>query len=147
MRCGLRPAECITDHWCPVLDGRATTEGAQWSATCPGCRERKLSIGVGDRARIVWLCHRGCSISRADLIAAGIADICLPQPTAGRHRKAGDSAETKQLVDFITTEKLPAAALRLGLLIEMGMPATEARDRLNLTKTTYYRAMKQVTDR
>jgi hypothetical protein len=41
----------------------------------------------------------------------------------------------------------PAAALRLGLLIEMGYPAAEARRLLRLTKTTYYRAMSQIATR
>lgn len=147
MRCGLNARNCITDHWCPVLSGRATSTDGTWTLICPVCRERKLSVSAGKRQPIVWTCHRGCEITRDALLAAGIRETCITGRAPGRHRKPGESAELKQIRDFITDEKLPAAALRLGLLLELGLSAQEARRLLRLTKTTYYRAMSQIPTR
>ena len=141
MSCGLLPQDCVTDHYCPPLDGRASSPG-QWSARCPCCGERKLSLRVGDQARVVWKCHRGCA--HADILAAlrnVISAACLPR-APGRHRKPGQPPEMKRLADFIVSEKIPPAALRIALLREMGIPPAEARERLGLKKSTYYDAMK-----
>lgn len=70
---------------------------------------------------------------------------CLPRTRPGRPRKAERSAEIKRLIDFVSTSPdLPAAALRLGLLLELGIPAAEARKLLGFSKTTYYRALKDI---
>lgn len=154
MRCSLDPLDCGSDHIAQALGLRCTGPG-QWSGNCPKCHF-KMTFAVGTKgARFVWTCWRqpargGLSkCSDADIVAAmealGVQRDCV-RP-AGRHRKPGESAELKRLIDYVTDANLPASALRLGVLIDTGMPAEEARQRLGLAKTTYYRALNLISTR
>jgi hypothetical protein len=133
---GMRAADCITDHWLPALDGRAVPAG--WRAPCPVCSTpRALSIQVRG-GRPVWCAHCDPSCDRAAIIAA-IADrvACFSVPR--RRRPAPDLAEVRAL---LLDTSLPPNALRLGVLVALGMGAAEAADQLKMPRRTYYDAVR-----
>ena len=144
MRCGALSAEdCITDHICPPLAGRATRPG-QWSARCPGCGgARRLSITVKN-GRIVWCCHRdpACSTEEIRNALALLLPACVTRtraPRAGIPRQIDRDA----LVELASRD-LPAAALRVGMLRLAGFSAVKARAELGMAKSTYYDALRQL---
>ena len=92
MTCDDDPRFCLGDHIRPHLEGWSSSgpRSHEYQACCPvrthADRHPSLSVGIGDRRRIVWCCHAGCSEAdvRAALVRAGVPDGCLPRVRAQR---------------------------------------------------------------
>lgn len=144
--------DCINDAIAPKLGLHPQkNDESQWAGQCPRCRANfSFRVGDMDGVPFVWTCHRkpapggraACTqeqIKKA-MIARGVsADLLGRVP--GRRRKTEHSPETKRLIDFIVTTRFGDAAMKIGLLRELGVSPAETRRRLNLAKSTYYDAM------
>jgi hypothetical protein len=112
MPCTDPVAQCLAWHIKPKLaHATITNDGLTIRARCPACDHGKdsLTISAGEHARITWHCF-ACSgdgeIHRA-LIAAGVAQSCLPRP------KRDDAA----LIDAATAVLLEGATSRHGWVV------------------------------
>jgi hypothetical protein len=130
--CGLLPADCITDHWCPPLSARR--EPAGWRAPCPVCGSpRGLSIQVKGRYP-AWNLH--CKCDRADVQPE--LDTLVPCRSSSGRRAKKSAPDPDELMAIITDKSIPPNALRVALLRCYGMSAAEIRFMLGLPKSTYY---------
>jgi hypothetical protein len=122
------PRWCLGDHIRPRLDGwaRSGPRPDQYRARCPAHPDRKpsLTIGIGDRGRIVWDCKAGCppAAVRSALVRAGVPDGCLP-PVRGQRT---EDALVAALVTLLTTMP-PGRARDLAIGAEVyGHPRSRA---------------------
>ena len=133
MSCGELPADCIIGHWCEKLPG-AHREPAGWRFDCPVCgRKRRLSVQVKGRYPS-WNLHCGCD--RAE-VQGKLADA-LPGCISSRRRAKKSAPDPDELMAIILDKSIPPNALRVALLRQYGMSATEIRMALGLPKSTYY---------
>lgn len=136
LRCHLSPAECVTDHLCHVLGGRAKDDGQakddecrQWSAHCPAHddRKRSLSITRGTSQRVVWHCQAGCDpteVKRA-MIAKGISPDCIPWDPRKGHPKGSPALSER---DVIAEMERTIAGLRQTIAeIEQAVTSDDAK--------------------
>ncbi len=128
--CGLPAADCITDHWCPVLGG--WKEPAGWRAPCPACgSKRALSIQVkGPRPSWNVLCTCDRTEVRAKL--AELLPSCVSARYTPKHTAGPD-----ELISIILDKSLPPNALRVLLLHELGMSTSDIRSKLALPKQSW----------
>jgi hypothetical protein len=133
--CGLNAADCITDHWCPVLG--AWKEPAGWRAPCPVCgSKRGLSVQVKG-PRPSW--DNKCECDRAE-VRAKLAAL-LPSCVSARYspKRAVDRDE---LVGILLDKSLPPNALRVAALHALGLNADEIRAKLGMPKQTWSDAVR-----
>jgi hypothetical protein len=136
VRCGLTPADCIADHWCPVLDGRK--ERAGWRLQCPVCHTpRALSITVQGN-RVLWNCHHQPACDR-QTIRAELAR--LPPGCIGSGRKMHPA--TASAIEALAADKtLTPTALRVATLLELGWTAARIRAELKIPRQTWSDAVR-----
>ncbi len=146
-RCDLLVEDCIADHIAPLLGGRRTSREGPWSAFCPAHgdhQKRSLRIVSGDRQRIVWMCHAGCSASavKAAMLKCGVPAGCIPWRPAAEAcdvdgtRDADIVAEITKLI----VDQPPAAEfmIRVTELIH-GVDGRTAAKIAGISQATYYR--------
>lgn len=127
MPCGLAAADCITDHWCPVLSGRR--EPASWRAPCPVCGSaRALSVQAKGKYP-AW--NLFCDCGRPD-VRAKLAEL-LPGCVSARY-KPRHAVDRDDLIRLALAD-IPPQSLRLGMLELAGVATAEALARLGIGPT------------
>jgi hypothetical protein len=146
-RCDLLSEDCIAEHIAPLLGGRCVSAAEQWSAFCPAHADRQkrsLRIVKGDRQRIVWMCHAGCSASavKTAMLKLGIPAGCITWRPAEEARDV-DGTRNADIVAEITkliVDQPPAAEfmIRVTELIH-GVDGRTAAKIAGISQATYYR--------
>lgn len=132
---------------CPALDGRATRarngKPTQWTLRCPvhHGQRRNLSLTI-ENGRIVAHCHHKppCTWEQIRDALNTISPGIVP-----RRRKAPQAIDRDALVALAKRSDLGDSARQLGILILAGFSADEGRAELGMSKSTYYRAMKELS--
>ena len=148
MSCGEHPLDCITGHIAPALDGRAAGP-RQWSAICPACGdgERKLSISIGDKARVVLKCHRDHTYEQIRAAMPLAIRGCLGR-APGRHRKRDGDKDLAAVEDLLSADYLSPAALRIRLAALLWqVPPAEAAAKLGYSDRTWRRIRSESSGR
>lgn len=89
-------------------------------------------------SRLLYFCHR-CHASQEALRSA-LASV-LPQCFGGKARR---QVGTEDLV-MLASRDLPLTAKNVALLRMAGISAAEARQILKIPKSSYYRALRELT--
>lgn len=130
MRCGLDAADCIAEHWCPVLG--AHREPASWRAPCPVCgpgpatQHEPLSFWRAGKS-ISWTNHCGCDRDDVrDKLAA-----MLPNCMAARRPVRVKAAD----VIALALADVPPQSRQLALLELAGLSTSEALAKIGVGPT------------
>lgn len=145
--CDLLAEDCIAAHIAPLLDGRRASKDGPWSAFCPAHSDRhkrSLRISKGDRQRVVWMCHAGCSASavKAAMLKTGVSLGCVPwRPAAEACEIDGtrDADIVAEISKLIVDQPPPAEfMIRVTELIH-GVDGRTAAKIAGISQATYYR--------
>ena len=151
MTCGLRelPEDCAAVHIAPALGLLPTAEN-QWSGPCPVCRgPRRFSLAVKKDGRkdgrLVWCCHREPACAASDIrdALAALVPACISpsRPTDLSARRA-DKIARSDLEPLLELDDC-ARLLRLACIV-WRLPPKEAKEKLGMSRSTYYRAVSGV---
>lgn len=136
---GDKAKDCIIGHWVGHIPGCVPAPaGIRAPCLIREHRSDRLPLSIeAKNGRVVWFCHCGCpddAIGRA--IAARVACYTL----SAKRPKRGPDLDLAR--DLLLDKSVPGNALRIGVLLALGMDMKEITRELKVPRSTYYDAVR-----